>query len=684
MYLRVATISDLLTADGKHIDQNVLKCLRSNSPTLSEFAYTWPNVPQPTPCEALIWYNVISALLAITQSNSRVYGSSIFKWDKGEVSLSKWTTSADERYIYEREEGNWKMWERQEERGSRRRGFAYKLSDIVYEVDQNVLPITVSNEKEGKRFITHRGEVITFEDNENGENNMGWILPLLESDDVSEERFAQQIIMGSATMVCDGSYKLGRSSASFTTVPEKAIRGSLTIPGKYSDQSSYRAELGGILSSIVYANKVTRDYNIAEGTCLVICDNKGALASSFGHKHINPRWKCYDLLCMIRFQIHNSPITWKHRHVKGHQDNTVPYDQLSIIAQANVDVDELAKTELQRNRQVDDSAVLQGQCWRLKQIDNVEGIQGNIENELRRVIYEDRMRRVWKNKFGIRRLILHEEWQLMKRVNKTHSEWEHLFAVKYATGIMATKVNMVRRKHEFDDRCPCCQEREDTDHILRCTSATQEKKFKDEIKTLDQYLMNITAWDLRGGIIELLEAFREQRAPTSHHNWSNKVIEAVDIQFDLGQRAFTSGLWVHRWVQEQDKFHKTQKTKKKGVTIIALMVQQVQRIVREMWYNRNDELHKNEQSRINKERMAESDLKIGNIFERKRGIPLSLIAPGDRKYFRRKIQTIKRMRLVRKERWIRDAELILNKYDTENNTEQIRRFRSFFMHRDDG
>ena len=684
MYLRVATISDLMTADGKQIDQNILKCMRSNSPTFSEYAYTWPNIPQPTKFEAQIWYNVISALLAITQSNTRVYGSSIFKWDRKEVSLAKWTTSVDEKYIYERDEGKWHMWVKQRERGSRRQGYAYTISNTVHELDQNVLPITVTNEKEGKIFIKHRGEVTVFEDNDNGVNNLGWMLPLLESDNISEERFAQQIIMGSATMVCDGSYKLGRSSASFTTVPEKTIRGSLTIPGKYSDQSSYRAELGGILSSIVYANKVTREYNIEEGTCLVICDNKGALASSFGHRHINPRWKCYDLLCMIRFQILNSTIKWKHRHVKGHQDSAVPYDQLSIIAQANVDVDRLAKLELQRNRQVEDSVVLQGQCWRLKHNGNNDGIQGNIENELRRVIYEDRMRVLWKNKFRIRRPILQEEWQLMKRVNKSHTEWEHLFAVKYATGIMATKVNMVRRQHDFDDRCPCCQEREETEHILQCASEIQEKKFIDEIKILDQYLMNITAWDIRGGIIELLEAFREQRAPTSHHNWSRKVIEAVDIQYDLGQRAFTSGLWVHRWVQEQDKFHKTQKTKKKGVTIITLMVQQVQRIVREMWYNRNDELHKNEQSRINKERMAESDLKIGNIFERKRGIPLGLIASGDRKYFRRQIQTIKRMRLVRKERWIRDAELILNKYDTENNTEQIRRFRSFFMHRDDG
>lgn len=60
-------------------------------------------------------------------------------------------------------------------------------------------------------------------------------------------------------MVSDGSYKDNRSSAAFTTVPDKKIKGSLTIPGNRNDQNSYRAELGGILASVVYTNKVSKN-----------------------------------------------------------------------------------------------------------------------------------------------------------------------------------------------------------------------------------------------------------------------------------------------------------------------------------------------------------------------------------------------------------------------------------------
>jgi hypothetical protein len=98
---------------------------------------------------------------------------------------------------------------------------------------------------------------------------------------------------------------------------------------------------------------------------------------------------------MIKYHIANSVIDWSHRHVKGHQDLTIPYAQLSVIAQANVDVDELAKMELQQNRKISCDSILKGQCWQLNQVDNKGTIQGNIEAELQGLIYEDKMRTYW-------------------------------------------------------------------------------------------------------------------------------------------------------------------------------------------------------------------------------------------------------------------------------------------------
>ena len=57
-------------------------------------------------------------------------------------------------------------------------------------------------------------------------------------------------------------------------------------------------------------------------------DNKGAIAAAFGWKRPNPRWSCYDMVSMIRYHIKNLLIKWKCKHVKGHQDSKVKFEEL--------------------------------------------------------------------------------------------------------------------------------------------------------------------------------------------------------------------------------------------------------------------------------------------------------------------------------------------------------------------
>ena len=90
----------------------------------------------------------------------------------------------------------------------------------------------------------------------------------------------------------------------------------------------------------------------------------------------------------------------------------------------------------------------------------------------------------------------------------------------------------------------------------------------------------------------------------------------------MGQQAFFSGIWMLEWTSKQDEFHKTIKTRKKGTTVVVEIIRQVQKVIREMWHNRNNELHKNEQSRINEEKSNEINSQIDILFRRKRSIPL--------------------------------------------------------------
>ena len=148
------------------------------------------------------------------------------------------------------------------------------------------------------------------------------------------------------------------------------------------------------------------------------------------------------------------------------------------------------------------------------------------------------MKMMWKQKFRMERDIMISEWTTMRKVNKTHSDWEHLFITKYATGILATKINMVRRKNDDDETCPCCDEREDMEHILECSALPQEKAFTSAIELLHQQLTDLTSWEIQGAIIEIVTSFRQHRPPNIHHNWSTSIANTVRDQHDLGQRAF--------------------------------------------------------------------------------------------------------------------------------------------------
>ena len=420
------------------------------------------------------------------------------------MKYAKWTVGRNGKHIYERMSDHWRRWTRQKKRFRRRSSTTYKFTNIVTTIDIGVQPITVKERNTDLIVITHKGKTVNFEDDTPDTCLTGWILPQVDTTTNDEGCFAQQLIQGEGITVSDGSFKNHRSSAAFTTVPEKAIKGSLTIPGHKNDQSSYRAELGGILASIVFTNKIAKKFDIQEGKCTMICDNKGALDSSFGFRQINPRWQCFDLLCMIRFHIANSPIKWKHKHVKGHQDRTTSYEDLDDISQANVDVDKLAKIELERMRYIDDEQVLPGQCWRVKNSINEEFIQGDIETSLRHIIYEEEMKLFWKRKLRLQHPISEKEWSLFKKVNSNHEEWEHLFAVKLSADILPTKDNMIMRKHDQDPKCPCCDSAETNDHLLYCRSTTQAATFTSEFAAFKSYLQNITSWKIKGALLEIL------------------------------------------------------------------------------------------------------------------------------------------------------------------------------------
>ena len=108
-------------------------------------------------------------------------------------------------------------------------------------------------------------------------------------------------------------------------------------------QQQYRSELGGILALIIIVDAIATFHDIEQGIIELGCDCESGLTSIFTHTYDTPKQPHHDIIHEIRQKLAVSKITWKHRHVTGHQDKHVAVNLLDMWGQLNVEMDSLAK-----------------------------------------------------------------------------------------------------------------------------------------------------------------------------------------------------------------------------------------------------------------------------------------------------------------------------------------------------
>lgn len=202
------------------------------------------------------------------------------------------------------------------------------------------------------------------------------------------------ILLNNGKLFSDGSSNGGRATYAVVVQPpefdcplsqvnyESFVHFSGKVEGSDDDIHSYRAELAGILAAIEYTNTICLKFGIVKGKCTLYCDNKGALAASFGHKRPTPRWTSYDLV---------------HQHIKGHQDSSSDFSKLSYPAQGNVLADHFATRAYE-----DDDTQYTKQIpypWRLE-INN-KYVSGDISRRLKTEIFRPIMTQRWATIFGL-------------------------------------------------------------------------------------------------------------------------------------------------------------------------------------------------------------------------------------------------------------------------------------------
>ena len=78
-------------------------------------------------------------------------------------------------------------------------------------------------------------------------------------------------------------------------------------------------------------------HGIHEGNITIGCDGQSAIdASSSDYKVIHTNRKHFDLIMAISIAIKGSPLSWRFTHVKAHQDEVLPFNELSFFLRSSM------------------------------------------------------------------------------------------------------------------------------------------------------------------------------------------------------------------------------------------------------------------------------------------------------------------------------------------------------------
>jgi hypothetical protein len=152
------------------------------------------------------------------------------------------------------------------------------------------------------------------------------------------------------------------------------------------------------LAAVSLINKVALFHKINTAVTL-LCDCETGLDKAFSGKPLTLKDSSYDLLQAIRYELSHTTIQWSAKHIKGHQDDSIPYKELDRPGQLNVIVDQIAKDFPAQAKQQPRHYDVCSPSWELR-INNIP-IISDIENTLYDLVHQPIAKQYWVRKARI-------------------------------------------------------------------------------------------------------------------------------------------------------------------------------------------------------------------------------------------------------------------------------------------
>jgi len=310
LYLQAATVSDLVTADGKTITQAAWEGKTDND--TARPAIEWPNQGRPSSSDWQRWQVALTKTFGL--SRNRSLETQIGCWKDADSDWHWFYDPSSERLYHRKEGASLEYFPRTALRASQN-----ALMKFIHSYPTNELPpsaIRASVEQQHSYWclkatdnrLRFQPETPTVSDGGNNllqqaidslPNEAKWAVQEWSgSDDGSI--LAEAIRTGTAIGVSDGSFKDEFGTACLVLEGKDSVGRIVCpciIPGQRSDQSAYRSELGGLFGLLVLVDVICRTHGVSEGSVEVGCDGAGALKQALVKEgEVEPTWQQFDLI----------------------------------------------------------------------------------------------------------------------------------------------------------------------------------------------------------------------------------------------------------------------------------------------------------------------------------------------------------------------------------------------------
>ena len=188
----------------------------------------------------------------------------------------------------------------------------------------------------------------------------------------------------------------------------------------------------------------------------------------------------FDISSCLHQLLRNSNLTWKFRHVKGHQDDIQDITNIDIWGQLNMVADIYAKISLWRYIEQE------GKTFQMKQLNNAIPaikvayggkdiyIASNLRKRLKLHLSQQRILQYWHDH---NKQTMHDEFdvKVFKHAARNTPLHLRLWLSKWSCGICGVGKWLERWKDQNHSKCPrCLTDNETVEHVVHCqhTDAT--------------------------------------------------------------------------------------------------------------------------------------------------------------------------------------------------------------------